>query len=136
MNQHQTKTIEVVAAVIKYRDLFFCVQRNEKGSLAFKWEFPGGKIEQHESHQNALKRELNEELNLDVEVGEHVFTVNHQYPTFFIILHAYFVEVYTNDIKLNEHMDFKWLNINELLSLDWAEADIPIVKKVMELHSL
>jgi len=132
MSDHQTKIIEVVAAVIQYKDLFFCVQRNEKGSLAYKWEFPGGKIEQHESHQEALKRELKEELNLDVEIGQHVSTVHHQYPSFFIILHGYIVKVNDDQIKLNEHIDFKWLKKHELLSLDWAEADIPIVKKVMD----
>lgn len=124
------KTIEVVAAVLKKDDLFFCAQRKNEGPLAKKWEFPGGKLEVDETPENALKRELNEELNIDVEVGEFITTVRHQYPTFFIIMHSYFCDIDTFNIKLNEHLDSKWLSMDELDSLDWADADKPIVEKI------
>lgn len=124
------KTIEVVAAVLKKDNLFFCAQRKDEGALAKKWEFPGGKLETNETPVEALKRELNEELNINVEVGEFVLTVNHQYPTFFIIMHSYFCDIDTFDIKLNEHLGSKWLSVEELDSVDWADADKPIVEKI------
>lgn len=132
MNNSEKKVIDVVAGVIMFNDSFLCVQRNEKGALAFKWEFPGGKIESNETHKDALKRELKEELNLNVNIDEHFLTVNHEYSTFIINLHAYLLRVIDQNMTLIEHIDFKWLKKDELLSLDWAEADIPIVKKIIE----
>jgi 8-oxo-dGTP diphosphatase len=132
MNNSEKRVIDVVAGVIKFNDYFLCVQRNEKGALALKWEFPGGKIESNETHKDALKRELKEELNLNVNIDEHFLTVNHDYSTFTINLHSYLLNVMDQNIQLNEHIDLKWLKKDELLSLDWAEADIPIVYKIIE----
>ena len=84
------KKIEVVAAVMKNGDKIFCAQRKDAGPLAKKWEFPGGKLEVGETPKEALKRELNEELNINVDVGEFIMTVEHQYPTFFITMHAFY----------------------------------------------
>ena len=122
--------IEVVAAVLKNEGKVFCAQRNNEGPLAKKWEFPGGKIEHGETCKQALKRELFEELNLEVKVGDFILTVKHQYPTFFITMHAFYCDIDTRCIDLNEHIDSKWLEPNELLQLDWAEADIPIIKMI------
>ena len=127
------KTIEVSAAVIVNNNKIFCAQRRNDGPLAMKWEFPGGKLESGESGSVALKRELMEELNLDIDIGDFIMTVHHQYPTFRIIMHSYFINYDSFDIKLTEHLDSKWLTKDELTSVDWAEADIPIVNKVMEL---
>lgn len=130
------KKIEVAAAVIRNNDKIFCAQRKDEGPLAKKWEFPGGKLEIGETPDEALKRELLEELNLDVVIGDYIVSVDHQYPTFFITLHAYFCDVDNKDIILNEHLDSKWLNYNELDALDWAEADIPIVDAIMNFRKV
>ncbi len=125
------KKVEVVAAVLTYKDKFFCAQRKNEGPLAMKWEFPGGKVENGEALKEALKRELMEELNIDVEIGKFITTIEHQYPTFHIVMHCFYCDVSSMDISSNEHLDSKWLSINELRYLDWAEADIPIVEKIV-----
>ena len=130
------KKVEVVAAVLKNDNKIFCAQRKDEGPLARKWEFPGGKIEVDESPKEALKRELGEELNLNVEVGDYIMTVEHQYPTFFITMHAFFCDTSVEEIKLNEHLDSEWLEVKELDKLDWAEADIPIVDKIKEIKKI
>ncbi|AIO17990.1 CTP pyrophosphohydrolase [Candidatus Izimaplasma bacterium HR1] len=125
------KHIEVVAGVIINKDnKILCCQRKNKGELALKWEFPGGKIEQGETHNEALIRELNEELEIDVVIIRHLITVKHQYNLFHLTMHCYLIEEYSGNLVLNEHEDFKWLDKMELYQLEWAEADIPIVKKL------
>lgn len=128
------KYIEVVAAIIIDQDQhIFCARRKDQGELALKWEFPGGKIEPNESHREALKREINEELSTSIEVGEFVITVQHQYIHFHLTMHAYLAKVLNGNLQLNEHTDSKWLKISELKNLDWAAADLPIVEKLYEL---
>lgn len=126
------KHIEVVAAVIKKDDLYFCAQRNDKGELAHKWEFPGGKVELGETLQESLKREIKEELKAEITVGEHITTVNHEYNTFKITLHGFYCEAKTDVIVLTEHLDSLWAKKEDLDKLDWAAADIPIVNKIKE----
>jgi|SRR5690554_3704907 len=126
------KHIEVVAAVIKHDGKFFCAQRKDSGELAKKWEFPGGKVELGETLQESLIRELKEELKIKVNVLDFITTVNHEYETFIITLHAFMCELVSNNIVLMEHLDSKWLNRDELEQLDWAEADIPIVNLIKE----
>lgn len=126
------KNIEVVAAVIINENKeVFCARRKDGGELAFKWEFPGGKIESGESSSEALIREIKEELSTEIEVNNLIMTVKHQYNTFHLTMHAYYVKVVKGDLILNEHTGFKWLKKDQLLELDWAEADIPIVKAVI-----
>lgn len=124
------KHIEVVAAVIKKEDKYFCAQRSNNGELAKKWEFPGGKVETGETLEESLKRELREELKIDVNITKFITTVNHEYNTFSLTLHAFLCEPLTNEFVLTEHLDSKWLSIEDLDQLDWAEADIPIVNKL------
>lgn len=127
------KEYTVVAAIIQKNDTFLCVQRN-KGKydyISYKWEFPGGKVEQGESKDEAIKREILEELEMDVEVISEAITVNHQYPDFKLIMHSLICNSNTPEPKLNEHVAYKWLPKSDLAKLDWAAADIPIVEYLM-----
>lgn len=126
------KHIEVVAAIFIKEDKIFCAQRANKGPLALKWEFPGGKVEEGENHSDALKREILEELDTVIEVKDYCMTVKHQYETFHLTMHAYFCEVIMGDLELKEHVASCWLNVEKLDSLDWAAADIPIVEKLKD----
>lgn len=128
------KSLEVVAAIIIKNNKIFAAQRKDEGELAKKWEFPGGKIENNETKEEALKRELKEEMDIDVVVLEYFLTVKHEYKTFNITLHSYICKLDSEKINLNEHIDSKWLSNDELFNVDWALADIPIVKKLKELN--
>jgi 8-oxo-dGTP diphosphatase len=127
------KKIEVVAGVIFCKDEILCVQRkkNKLHYISEKFEFPGGKIEPGESKEEALHRELLEELNLSIKIKSFFMTVAHEYPDFELIMHTYICEVESKELTLNEHIDKKWLKVNELNQLDWAGADIPIVEKLV-----
>ena len=128
------KKIEVVAAVIiDQNHKYMCVHRitNSKLYLSEKWEFPGGKIENNENHTEALIREIQEELSMQIEPLEQLITVEHDYPDFQLVIHAYLSKIIYGGPKLNEHLDLKWLSEDELLGLDWAAADMPIVYKII-----
>lgn len=129
------KHYEVVAAIIIDNDEILCMQRN-KGKydyVSYKYEFPGGKIEKSETHIQALKRELQEEMSLNVTVSEDDFflTVEHQYPDFSLKMHSYICHVTNRQFVRKEHINHVWLNSKDLNKLDWAAADIPIVQKIM-----
>jgi 8-oxo-dGTP diphosphatase len=127
------KKIEVVAGVIFWHDQVLCVQRpqNKLHYISEKFEFPGGKIEEGETKEEALHRELLEELNLSTKIKSFFLTVIHKYPDFELTMHSFICEVDSKELTLHEHIDQKWLNINELTALDWAAADIPIVAKLV-----
>ena len=127
------KQIEVVAAVIIREGRVFAAQRNGKGEVGFKWEFPGGKLEPGETRQAALTRELEEELEVAARVGNFMMTVTHGYKTFHLTMHCYLVEIPSSVIVLKEHLDSRWLSASELDTVDWAEADRPVVRRVKEL---
>ena len=128
-----TKTIEVVAAVIFREGKVLCVQRprNTKEFISLKWEFPGGKIEPGENREQALLREILEELDVEIENLEYFITVEHTYPGFHLVMHAYTCSIAKGEPVLKEHVALKWLRVEELDQLDWAAADIPIVEKLM-----
>jgi 8-oxo-dGTP diphosphatase len=127
------KKIQVVAGVIFWKDLVLCVQRppNKYQYISKKFEFPGGKIEEGESKEEALHRELFEELNLSAKIKSLFITVVHEYPDFELTMHSFICEVDTKKLILHEHIDFKWLKIEDISNLDWAAADIPIVNKLV-----
>ena len=129
-----TKTIQVVAAVLFREGKVLCVQRpvNASEYISLKWEFPGGKVEFGESREEALVREIREELSVDIEVSEFLMTVEHTYPDFHLTMHVFKCVLDQGEITLNEHVALKWLSLDELDHLDWAAADIPVVEFLMQ----
>ncbi len=123
------KHITVVAAVIEKQDKFLCVQRglSTLDYISYKWEFPGGKIEQSETEEEALQREIKEELEMEIVVGKKVGTITHQYPDFLLTMHAFHC-ISKQEPTLTEHIAYRWLYARELENLDWAAADVPMVK--------
>jgi 8-oxo-dGTP diphosphatase len=130
------KHLEVVAGIIEFDGKILCLQRDagKYDYTSYKFEFPGGKVEPGESNCQALMRELNEEIAMDINIGEQDFfmTVHHMYPDFEITLHSFLCRVNDSIFTLKEHKSFVWLNKMDLLRIDWAAADLPIVKKLME----
>ncbi|SDR76175.1 8-oxo-dGTP diphosphatase [Polaribacter sp. KT25b] len=127
------KIINVTCAIISFKDKTLAVQRSETMKLPLKWEFAGGKIEVGESEIDCIKREILEELNIQIEVKERLTSVVHQYPNFKIKLIPFIAEYIKGELKLREHSDFVLANKKEMLNLDWAEADVPILKEYMKL---
>lgn len=128
------KKLTVVAAVITHHGKYLCALKGEHkySYLSNKYEFPGGKVEAVETFEQALIREIKEELNLNIEVKEYLFTVKHTYPDFHIELATFMCVTKTiEELALNEHQDVQWCAIDELEQLDWAAADIPIVKYLL-----
>jgi len=128
------KEIEVVAAIIFEGEHVLCVQRapSKYAYTSLKYEFPGGKVELGETEKEALNREILEELSMDVIVGSKYLTVRHTYPDFSIVMHSYLCIVTSRELVLHEHVAAQWLKISDFKQLDWAEADVPIVEKLME----
>ena len=128
------KEIEVVAAIIKHNNKILCTQRDvsKNEEVSFKWEFPGGKIEVGETNEEALKREIKEELNIEVNIEKYFMEVNYIYPSFKLKMYTYLCNTQTDNIELLVHKDYKWLRNDELNTLDWAPADKPIINKLME----
>lgn len=126
------KKVEVVAAVIQKDNKIFCAQRNLSKSMGGKWEFPGGKIEIGETREEALVREIKEELDSDIVVDEYLMTIEHDYNAFHITMHAYLCTLAKGELTLREHNDRIWLTKAELLKLDWTDADKPVVNQLIE----
>lgn len=132
MKKHYT----VSAAIIVENKKILCVQRN-KGKydyISYKYEFPGGKLEESENEEEALKREISEELNLEIDVAEKFLVVTHEYLDFNLTMHSFLCKANTEKLVLKEHIDAKWLCKSELIELDWAAADLPIVSKLINTN--
>ncbi|MBS9525261.1 (deoxy)nucleoside triphosphate pyrophosphohydrolase [Litoribacter alkaliphilus] len=127
--------IKVTCAVIIKNGLILAVQRNATQSNPLKWEFPGGKIENGESETDCLLREIQEELEIKVKLDQRLTPVQCNYERNPIELIPYLVTHLSGAIQLQEHIDFKWLLPEELESMDWADADLPVVQEVLNLTS-
>ena len=123
------KTIKVVAAVIIQDELVLATQRSY-GDYKGKWEFPGGKIENNETKEEALIREIKEELSVDIKVNKHYLTVEYQYPDFYLEMDCYLCDITRGSIKLTVHSNLAWTHIDDLEKLDWLEADKPIISLI------
>ena len=126
------KTIEVAAAIIVKDNRIFATQRGY-GEFKDGWEFPGGKIEPGESAQEALVREIREELDVDIRVGKLLETVEYDYPEFHLTMHCFICELLSEEIVLKEHEDARWLKKEELDSVVWLPADVGVISKIFEL---
>ena len=126
------KTIEVVAAVIKKEDKIFITRRGY-GEFIDMWEFPGGKVEKGESKEEALKREIKEELELNIENLEFLTTVDYDYPTFHLKMDCFLCGIAGGKLALNAHNDAKWVNFDELDNQKWVPADILVVDALKRL---
>ncbi|AUC83757.1 DNA mismatch repair protein MutT [Lacinutrix sp. Bg11-31] len=125
--------IPVTCAIIQFDDKILAVQRSEKMKLPLKWEFAGGKIEVGESEIDCIEREIFEELNIKIEVKERLTPFTHQYPNLKIKLIPFIAEYLSGELKLREHCRFLLADKDELINLDWAEADLPILKEYLSL---
>ncbi|WCO02001.1 (deoxy)nucleoside triphosphate pyrophosphohydrolase [Psychroserpens ponticola] len=125
------KIIPVTCAIIHFGDKILAVQRSETMKLPLKWEFAGGKIESGESEIACIKREIFEELNIHIEVKKRLTPATHQYPNFKIELIPFTAEFVSGELKLREHSSFILAKKEELINLDWAEADLPILKEYL-----
>lgn len=126
------KTIKVVAAIIKQNDKIFATQRGY-GEFSGGWEFPGGKVEPGESPENALIREIKEELDTDILIDQFVTTVEYDYPTFHLSMDCFLCSIHSGELKLLEHNSSKWLDMDQIDSVDWLPADIEVVEKLKEI---
>ena len=125
------KTIRVAAAVIRKGDKIFATQRGY-GELKGGWEFPGGKIEDGETPQEALKREIEEELDTEILVGELIDTIEYDYPTFHLSMDCFWCEIVEGRLVLKEHEAARWLDRKTMDDVEWLPADVTLVGKIKE----
>lgn len=123
------KTVRVVAAVIRDKDKIFATARGY-GDFKGQWEFPGGKIEEGETPQQALVREIKEELETNIEVGTLIDTIEYDYPTFHLSMDCFWCQVISGELVLKEAEDAKWLTKGELDSVQWLPEDIILINKI------
>ena len=123
------KRIEVVAAIIYVGGVYFATQRGY-GEFEGMWEFPGGKIEPGESREVALKREIQEELGVDIAIENLLCTTEYDYPSFHLTMHCYLCSIASGEIELREHKSARWLRPEELGSVEWLPADKDVISRL------
>ena len=123
------KKLDVVAAVIFHEGRIFATQRGY-GNYRHKWEFPGGKLEIGETGEQAIVREIREELEADINVGELFYTVDHDYPEFHVTMYCYLCTLKSDHLTLVEHEAAKWLGRDDIDSVDWLPSDLEVVDKL------
>ena len=123
------KTVRVVAAVIRKDDKIFATQRGY-GEFKDGWEFPGGKIEDGETPEQALAREIKEELDTEIQVGKLIETIEYDYPKFHLSMDCFWCEIMQGGLELKEHEAARWLSKEELYSVDWLPADVGVIEKI------
>ena len=126
------KTIRVVAAVIRRNDKIFATQRGY-GEFKGGWEFPGGKIEEGEPPEDALIREIREELETEIIVGDLIQTIEYDYPNFHLSMECFWAEIISGELVLKEHESARWLAKHELDDLEWLPADVTLIDKLRDL---
>ena len=126
------RRISVVGAVFVRNNKVLAAKRGEGKSLAGFWEFPGGKIEAEETAEVALRREIAEELLVEVEVGDFITTTDHEYDFGVVSLSTFYCRLLGEEPKLTEHAEIRWLDATELTSVTWAPADIPAIELIMK----
>lgn len=122
------KVINVVAAAIEKDGLIFCAQRPEGKSLAGFWEFPGGKLEEGETPEEALIREIKEEFDSEIEIVSYLNEASYEYDFGIVTMKTYLSKLIEGNLELLEHQDSKWLPLDRLMELNWAPVDIPAVE--------
>ena len=133
------KLITTVAGIIyNEKGEILCTKRDagKYAYVSYKWEFPGGKMEQGESEIQTLERELREELEIKVEILDKFYQVEHDYPDFHLSMALYECKMLSHNFKMNVHKDIKWVKPQDMLSLDWAEADLPVAEKLAKINTL
>ena len=133
MRELSMKTINVVAAIIIKDQKIFATQRGY-GEFKNGWEFPGGKIESGESPEHALEREIREELDAKIRVGELFDTIEYDYPNFHLSMKCFLCSLISDQLTLREHEAAKWLTKENLSSVEWLPADITIIEKLKSLN--
>lgn len=123
--------LQVTCAIIEHADKILICQRSTSMKLPLKWEFPGGKIEPGESKEDCLRREIKEELDIDIEINNILSTVEYHYSDFSIQLYPFVCSLLNGEVKALEHAQAIWVDANQLRDYDWAEADLPIVDEYL-----
>ncbi|WP_164112394.1 MULTISPECIES: (deoxy)nucleoside triphosphate pyrophosphohydrolase [Sphingobacterium] len=124
--------LHVTCAIIVHKSKVLICQRSASMKLPLKWEFPGGKLEKDESLEDGLRREVREELGVNIGIDQALTPVEHHYPTFSICLYPFVCELKSGTVQATEHVQAIWVEAAEMLRYDWAEADIPIVREYLD----
>lgn len=125
--------LQVTCAIIVHENKILICQRSAAMKMPLKWEFPGGKIEDGESKEDCLRREIQEELSIDISISKVLTPVEYQYPDFSLCLHPFVCKLESGTVLPTEHAQAVWVDAKDLENYDWAEADVPIVNEYLNL---